>query len=88
MKGVKMCGACGSCAHFGGKEKYIQGCGMENLGERDHLEDVDINREYYKMDLKDMVGGCVVCSSGPQQGQVVGCCEYGNEPSGSKFRVI
>jgi hypothetical protein len=29
------------------------------------------------------VGRCGLDSSGSGQGQVAGCCEYGNEPSGS-----
>jgi hypothetical protein len=33
--------------------------------------------------LKKMMGICALDSSGSQLGQVVGSCEYGNEPSGS-----
>jgi hypothetical protein len=66
MKEVKTHRACGSLAHLGGKDKYKQGCGRENLGERDHLKDLDITREYYNVDLKDMVGVCMLYASGAQ----------------------
>jgi hypothetical protein len=45
----------------------LQGFGGESRGQIDHLEDLGI-------------GGLQLCGSG--QGQMLGCCEHGNEPSG------
>jgi hypothetical protein len=36
----------------------------------------------WKMDLGEI--GCGLDSSGSGQGPVAGCCDHGNEPSGSK----
>jgi hypothetical protein len=40
--------------------------------------------DYIKMDLEEVnrVGGCELDSSGSGYGPVVGCSEYGNDPSG------
>jgi hypothetical protein len=37
-----------------------------------------------RMDLREIgLGGCGLDSTGSVQGPVAGCCEYGDEPSGS-----
>jgi hypothetical protein len=36
-----------------------------------------------KMDLREIGWGCGMDSPGSVQGSVVGCCEHGDEPSGS-----
>jgi len=33
----------GACSAYGGKERYIQGFGVENLRERDHLGDPGVD---------------------------------------------
>jgi len=54
------------------------------LRERDHLEDPDVDGENIKMGLNDIIWEVVDWIDVAQdRGQVVGCCEDGNEPSGS-----
>jgi hypothetical protein len=37
-----------------------------------------------RVDLREIgLGGCVLDSTGSGQGPVAGCCEFGDEPSGS-----
>jgi len=36
-----------------------------------------------KMDLRELGGSCGLDASGSGYGPVEGCCEHGNEPSGS-----
>jgi hypothetical protein len=52
----------------------------ESPKERDHLEDQGI-----RMDLREigLGGGCGLDSTGSGQRPVAGCCECGDEPSGS-----
>jgi hypothetical protein len=40
------------------------------------------------MNLRKSVGECGLGASGSRQGPVAGCCEHGNEPSGSIRRGI
>ena len=75
------------CGMYGGEEWRSQG----NLGERDHWEDLGIDREKpFKVDLQDVGWGRGLdCSCSGQVGQVAGFCERGNEPSGViKCRVF
>ena len=52
-----------------------------NLNERDFLENLVIDgRVIVKCILKKRMGGCELDSSGSGKGQVVCCCEHGNEP--------
>jgi hypothetical protein len=37
----------------------------------------------FKVDLRDWLGGCGVDSPGSGKGSLAGCCEHGDEPSGS-----
>jgi hypothetical protein len=39
--------------------------------------------EYNRMGIKNGVGNCGLGSYGSREGPVAGCCEHGNEPSGS-----
>jgi hypothetical protein len=34
----------GACSMYGGDEKHVQGLGGKNLQERNHLENLDVNR--------------------------------------------
>jgi hypothetical protein len=36
-----------------------------------------------RMDLRDWIGGCELDSTGLGRGPMAGCCECGDEPSGS-----
>jgi alpha-glucosidase (family GH31 glycosyl hydrolase) len=54
----------------------------ESPKERDHLKDQGVDG--IRMDLRETgSGGCGLDSTGSGQGPVVGCCECGDEPSGS-----
>ena len=72
----------GHVAHMG-REVY-SGFWWGNLKERDHLEDSGVDGRiilrwiFRKWD----VGGYELDRCGAGQGQVAGCCECGNEPSG------
>jgi hypothetical protein len=56
-------------------------CWWENLKERDHLEDLGLNgRTILKWDFEKYFGN-VDWIYVTQGGQVVRCCECGNEPS-------
>jgi len=54
MKKVTMGRACGNCAHVGAKRNAFRDLVEKNLGEREHTEEQGINREYYKMNLKEI----------------------------------
>jgi hypothetical protein len=58
-------------------------CGQKNLNGREHLEDVGVDGRILEWILGKYGGMCVLDSSGSGYGPVVGCCEHGNEPSGS-----
>jgi hypothetical protein len=51
---------------------------------RDQSEELPVDARV-KLDgyLENRVGGCGLDSSGSGYGPVAGCCEHGNEPSGS-----
>jgi len=53
------------------------------LRERNHLEDLGVDGDNIKINERSEMGrhGLDCCDSG--WGQVTGCCECGNEPSGS-----
>jgi hypothetical protein len=57
----------------------------ESLKERDHLEDQDVGGKMgSEWNLWRLAwGGGGLDSTGSGQGPVVGCCECGDEPSGS-----
>jgi hypothetical protein len=52
--------------------------------EKDHLKDQDVDESLEsKWTLGRLAGGCGVDSPGSGYGPVAGCCECGDEPSGS-----
>jgi hypothetical protein len=52
--------------------------------ERDHSEDQGVDwRMGSEWILGRLAEGCGLDSTGSGQGPVAGCCEYGDEPSGS-----
>jgi hypothetical protein len=56
----------------------------ENPKERDHSKDQGVDGSIRsKWTLGRLVGGCGVDSPGSRLGLVAGCCECGDEPSGS-----
>jgi hypothetical protein len=67
-----------------GEERKCTRLLWESPKERDHLEDQDIGG---KMGSEWILGrlawGCRLDSTGLGQGLVAGCCECGDEPSGS-----
>jgi hypothetical protein len=61
-----------------------RGFWLESPKERDHLKDQDVDGKMgSKWTLGRLVGGCGVDSAGSGLGPLAGCCEYGDEPSGS-----
>ena len=57
---------------------------MENLRERDNLEDPDVDgRIILRWIFRKWDGRHVLDRAGPGHGQVAGTCECSNEPSGS-----
>jgi hypothetical protein len=57
---------------------------LVNLKEGDHLEDLDVDwRIIVNLSQRRSVGECGRDLSGSAKGLVEGCCEHGNEPSGS-----
>jgi hypothetical protein len=55
-----------------------------SLKERDHLEDHGVGGKMVsEWILGRLVGGCGLDSTVSGQGPVAGCCECGDEPSGS-----
>jgi hypothetical protein len=42
------------CGTDGSQERYIQGFGVENRGNEDHLEDLEIDDDNIKMDLQEV----------------------------------
>jgi hypothetical protein len=73
----------GACGTHGRGEKSVQGFDgknrrQETTGKRRRWEDG------IRMDLGEIgLGGCGLDSTGSGQGPVAGCCECGDEPSGS-----
>jgi hypothetical protein len=60
-----------------------------NLRERDHFEDVDIEGNTILIWIcKKWFRRHGLGRSGSGQGQVAGCCECGNEPSGYNRLII
>jgi hypothetical protein len=56
----------------------------ESPKERDHLKVLGVDgRMGSKWTLGRLAGGCGVDSPGSGQGPMAGCCECGDEPSGS-----
>jgi hypothetical protein len=71
------------------EQKCTEVSGGENLQWRNCLEDLGLLQNYIDYNLRFMVGGCEMDCSGSGLGYIAGCCEFGNEPSGSvKFREI
>jgi hypothetical protein len=72
----------GACGTHGRREKSVQGFGGKSPKERDHWEDQGIGG--IRMDLREIgLGGCGLDSTVSGQGPVAGCCECGDETSGS-----
>jgi hypothetical protein len=70
----------GTCSRYEGENRRIQGCG----GEKDHLGDPGVDgRIILRWIFRWWDVGYGLDRSGSGQGQVVGTCECGNEPSGS-----
>jgi hypothetical protein len=75
----------GHVARMGGGEKFTGSC-WESPKERDHLKDQGVDgRMGSKWTLGRLArgGGCGVDSHGSGYGPLAGCCECGDEPSGS-----
>jgi hypothetical protein len=52
---------------------------------KDHLKDQGVDgRMGTKWTLRRLAGGCGVDPPGSGQGSLAGCCECGDEPSGSR----
>ena len=68
---------------FRDEQKCTDISGWEDLQERNCLEDLGLLQTYNDYNLRFMVGGCGMDFSGSGLGHIAGCCELGNEPSGS-----
>jgi hypothetical protein len=66
----------GARSTYGEEDMRIQGYGGENLRERDHLEDQDV-------DMRVILRRIFRKWDGSGREQVTGICECGNELSGS-----
>jgi hypothetical protein len=64
-----------------GRRQLHAGFWWRNLGEGDHLEDQGVDERIILRWI--LVWRHGLKRSGSEQEQVVGCCECGNEPSGS-----
>jgi hypothetical protein len=65
------------------EEMYTKS-GSENLKERDHMKDTDVDGKIIlKWIFKEKVAECGLVSFGLEQGPMMGCYEHDNEPSGS-----
>jgi hypothetical protein len=73
-------GACG----FQGRGEKCTWLWWRSLNGKDHAEDRGIDgRLESEWILRRLSGGCRVDSGGSGWGPVTGCCEHGDEPSGS-----
>jgi hypothetical protein len=73
----------GHVAHMG-EGRNVYRFRWESWKEKDHLEDQVVDgRMGSKWILGRLVGGCGVDSHGSGYGPLAGCCECGDEPSGS-----
>jgi hypothetical protein len=74
----------GACGTHGRGEKRVQGFAGK-ARRKDHLKDKGVDgRMGSNWTLGRLVGGgCGVDSPGSGQGPLAGCCECGDEPSGS-----
>jgi hypothetical protein len=67
-----------------GEERKCTRFWWENLREGDHWEDQGVRgRMGSEWILGRLAWGCGLDSTGSGQGSVAGCCECGDEPSGS-----
>jgi hypothetical protein len=77
----------GACSTRGRWEKHVQGFGGKSQRKNKDLEDQRVDgRMVPKCTLGRLVGGggeCGMDSPGSGQGPLAGCCECGDEPSGS-----
>jgi hypothetical protein len=74
----------GSCSTHGRGEKSVQGFGVKAEGKRPLGRPRRRWEGGIRMDLRDTgLGECGLDSTGSGQGPVAGCCECGDEPSGS-----
>jgi hypothetical protein len=72
----------GHVAHMGDVRNTK--CSSQNLKGRDHAEDLGVDgRIILERIMENRVGEYGLDSSGSGCGPVAGCCEHGNEPSGS-----
>jgi hypothetical protein len=67
-----------------GEERKVYKVLLVFLKERDYLEDQGVGGKMGSEWISgDWLGGCGLDSTGSGQGPVAGCCECGDEPSGS-----
>jgi hypothetical protein len=74
----------GACGTHGRGEKSVQGFGGKVRRKETTWKTKAWVGKGIRMDLREIgLGGCGLDSTGPGQGPVAGCCECGDEPSGS-----
>jgi hypothetical protein len=73
-----------ACGTHGRGEKRVQGFWWESLKEKDHLKDQGVDgRMGSKWTLGRLVGGVERINLAQDYGSLAGCCECGDELSGS-----
>jgi hypothetical protein len=70
--------------HAWERGETCRGFWWESPKEKDHLKDQGVDGKMgSKWNLGTLVGVCAVDSPRSRQGSLAGCCECGDEPSGS-----